>query len=239
MAEDSPPHAVQCLKAEGARQVWLVDRPGEGRRIVKCWPLTPLRAIKLLVGLSQPQRQIRGARRLGRAAIATPRPCGSWRLTRRGLMPSVTIELEYAPGRTAWAMLNDGTLDEAVGRRASRAVGSLIAEFRRARLFNRDLKLTNLIVEWDGDEPIVRVIDPVGVRRMRDAVLQTERMLERLAVLPLYHRLPLSRGMVIAAVRSALTGLPSAKRRAVLWQLRSHLKRQSDQWHKASDADRR
>ena len=219
--------------------MWLVDRPGEGRRIVKCWPLTPLRAIKMLVGLSQPQRQIRGARRLAPTAIATPRPCGSWRLSRRDLMPTVVIELEYAPGETAWAMLNDETLGEAVRRRAARAVGSLVAEFRRARLFNRDLKLTNLIVQWAGDEPVVRVIDPVGVRRMRDSVLQTERMLERLAVLPLYHRLPLSRGMVMAAVRSALTGLPSAKRRAVLRRLRSHLKRQSDRWHRASDADRR
>lgn len=239
MAEESPSHAVRCLKAEGGRQVWLVHRPGESRRIVKRWPLTVLRAIKMLAGLSQPQRQIRGAGRLGRAGIATPAPFGSCRISRPRRRPVVTIELEYVEGETAWTILADDSLTDAARIRCARAVGSIVAEFRLAGLFNRDLKLTNLIIDCAADEPIVQVIDPVGVRRMGDEVEQTARMLERLAVLPLYHRVPLPRGVVIASLRSALSGLPPAPRRAVLRRLRAHLTRQLDRWRTASDADRR
>lgn len=219
--------------------MWLVDRPGEGRRIVKRWSLTPMRAIKLLLGVSQPQRQLRGAGRLARAGIPTPKPCRSWRIERPDRRRLVTIELEYAEGRTGWAMLNDVDVPEASQVLGARAVGTLVVAFRRAGLFNRDLKLTNLIVDHAGEEPRVWVIDPVGVRRMRDVVPHTERMLERLAVLPLYHRVPLPRAVVIAVLRSALSDLKKPRRRAVLRRLRAHLTRQSDRWRRASQSDRR
>jgi hypothetical protein len=239
MNQSSPPHAVRCLKAEGGRQVWLIDRPGEGPRIIKRWPLTLLMAVKIALGASQPQRQVRGAARLARSGIRTPRPCGSWRVVRMDRRRLITIELEYAEGQTAWAILNDPAVPEAVKARCAHAVGSLVAEFRWAGLFNRDLKLMNLIIDHAADEVLVSVIDPMGVRRMRDTVDHTERMLERLAILPLYHHVPVPRGVVIAVLHSALSGLEKVRRRAVLQRLREHLTRRSDQWRRAWRADRR
>ncbi len=233
-----PTDAIECLKDAGRQSVWLVHRPG-GLRTVKAWTLGPVTAVKMLLGIAQPQRQERGARRLEEAGVKTPRRLPPRRVCLHGLLPIVRMELEYIPGVTALAFLADDQVGESVKCRWARAVGQVVAKLIRAKLFNRDLKLTNLIVASTTAEPIVWIIDPVGVRRMRSLVAETERMLERLAVEVPASGVAIPSAVTSAALRSSLRPLAPDTRRAVLRRLRERRRRESGQSRSAGAADRR
>jgi len=138
-----PAHAIRRLKDAGRQSVWLVHRPGEQPRTLKTWPLTPLLLVKLALGIAQPQRQIRGARRLARAGIPTAEVCCrrvAW--GRR----QVEIELGWVEGASAWELVSSESPSISERRRASAAVGGMVAQLIEAGLFNRDVKLSNLVV---------------------------------------------------------------------------------------------
>ena len=233
-----PAHAIECLKDAGRQSVWLVRRPGEDPRTVKTWSLGPWLVFKMFLGISQPQRQNRGARRLRQAGVNTPGSRPGWRVSFHGLLPVLAAELDYVPGETALRLLGDELVSDSIKCRSARAVGGTVARLIQAGLFNRDLKLTNLIVDRSGAEPIVWMIDPVGVRRMRDEVAETVRMLDRLAVQPLFYGVPLPRSVVIATLLTALRPLGRVERRAVVGRLRRYGRCESERW-RTSKADPR
>jgi len=213
-----PAHAVRQLKEHGEHPVWLVHRPGEEPRTLKTWSLTPIRLVQLGGGFARPQRQIAGARRLGRAGVRTPAICGSWRYARRdGLV--VELDHVYVEGRSAWELAKDPHTPRQDIRRISRGLGDVVAAMVAADLLNKDFKLNNVIVAADG---VIWIIDTDGVRRIRSRVQGAARMLERLGV-----QLPIMGDRVcpaawMPAMRRALRPLSRQQRQEVVQLLRAH-----------------
>jgi hypothetical protein len=181
-------------------------------------------ALKLLVGIAQPQRQVAGAGRASRAGIRNAPVIGRWRITWRP--PRVELELGFVPGRLALELVGGEALSEPDQRRASAAVGRVVARLAAAGLFNRDVKLSNLIVDDDKGAMDVCLIDTVGLRRMRHRIAEIARMLERLAVQPARSGQTLTPPVWIPAMRHALRELPATTRRAVVRQLQAHRQRE-------------
>ena len=220
-----PAHAVKCLKSAGLNSVWLIHRPGEGPRTLKAWPVTIELLLKIVLGIAQPQRQIRGAKQLARAAVDPATVCGSWRLVRRDRRSFIQLELDYVPGPSALEALRERNLSEVERRRAAAAVGRIVAKLAVAGLFHRDLTLTNLIVK-DASEPAqICVVDTVGVRRIRRPVPEIARMLERLVVQPDFNRIPVPRMVWMPLLLAAMRPLAPTTRQAVFRTLKRHRRR--------------
>lgn len=216
----APPYAVRRLKTEGRRSVWLIRRPDGIERTVKIWPIRPGMLLKLATGRAQPQRQRRAAVRLLEAGILTPAPHRLGPAWRSG--PVIELELAFIPGRSALTLLNEGRRNPLPAEeqvRLAREIGTIVRDLASAGLFNRDLKLENLIIDH-GQPSRVWVIDPVGVRAMRDPVIEIARMLERLAVQPVELGLPVPRSIVMGVIRAALTDCPATERRRILKRVR-------------------
>lgn len=225
---DTPPaYCVRVLKRFGGQSVWLIERPGETRRTLKSWALTPVMLLKLVLGIAQPQRQVRGARRAARAGVQTPRIVRAWRLRLGAPGPRIELEHDYVDGKSAMEVLEVGALPDDACREVSAAVGRVVACLDGAGLFNRDLKLSNLILDAEDGRPRVWLIDTVGIRRMHHRVAETARMLERLAVEPAELGIALSPPSWVPAMRHALRGLAAPARRAVVERLKEHRRRRS------------
>lgn len=175
----APPGTVRTLKRDGRRGVFLVRTPDGLREVVKRWPATPWELVKLSLGIAQAQRQLRGARRLMTAGVATPRPRGGVRLTTLGGW-CAEIRLEWVEGeplldRVRGAGSGADTVELA---RLGAAMGELLGRLRAAGLFHRDGKLSNFIVRPTGE---IVAIDPVGVRRARHREDELARSMHSLA----------------------------------------------------------
>ena len=201
--------------------MWLVQRPGEAPRTLKTWSVTPTMCLKLMLGIAQPQRQIAGARRLARAGLRTPAIPDGWRFARRG-RPVVEMELAFVEGLSALEAIRDRTLDGPYRRAASAAVGEVVAEMIEAGIFNRDMKLANLILGDRDGQTEVWQIDTVGVRRIRRRVKEAARMLERLALELAIIRPRPDPAVWVPALRHALRGLDLDDRREVVRRLKAH-----------------
>ncbi len=172
------------------------------------------------MGIAQPQRLIRGERRLARAGIRTASPVDGWSFRWRGWPPVVEVELVYVPGRSGLEWARVASVDDRLRRRHGVAIGRVVAELAGAGLFHRDLKLSNLIFgAADGED--LWLIDTVGIRRMRRRDEEIARMLERVAVQALGYGLPLARASWMPALLNALRPQPPQTRRAVLRRLKS------------------
>jgi tRNA A-37 threonylcarbamoyl transferase component Bud32 len=222
----SPAHAVRRLKDAGRHSVWLIQRPGEQPRTLKSWPLIPLMLVKAVLGLSQPQRQIRGSRRVARAGIPTPEVIG-WRVTWVRPWPRLELELAWAAGECLADLVSPVTMDDAGCRRISAAVGRVVRELIDAGLFNRDLKLANLIVASDAGSADVWLIDTVGVRRLRRPVDEIARMLERVVEKAAGANASLRPPVWMPALRQALAGLEAPTRRAVVRRLQARRRQET------------
>ena len=225
-----PPHAIECLKAAGQRSVWLIQRPGEALRTLKSWPLSPAMLLKLAMGIAQPQRQIRGTRRLAGAGVPTPAVAAAWRWARRGRWPVIELELEYVAGRCAMQGLTQSRGGDERLTRSARVIGRMVNTIASAGLLHRDLKLRNIIVVHADDHPQVWILDPVGVRRTADRVQAFLLMFDRLICEPVTEGTTLPAPLWKPVLQEALTGQPRTIRRAVFRRLRSHLQRRFDQW---------
>lgn len=217
---DGPPRVVSCLKDAGASSVWMIERPGEGQRTLKIWPLTPLLALKLLLSQAQPQRQLRGSRRLARLDINSPRPVGRWRLRRRVGRWEVAIEYPFVPGRSALEMLQNGQMDEQAARRCGRQVGRIVRTLAGAGYVHRDLKLDNLVIADAGGEPMVWVVDAVGVRPTMSRRAAVVRMLDRLLVQATNQPVARKRWAWAPLLREAVAGFAPRERREIMRRIR-------------------
>lgn len=211
---------MRCLKSEGGREIWLVQRAGQSPVTLKRWPLTASLIFKLGLGIAQPQRQRRGARRLLRAGVRTPPPRGPLRLRRRPWR--IELEHDYIEGRTALELLHDRTqpLERAHWRTLGRAVGEAVAKIAAAGLLHRDLKLSNIVVDTH-EPPRAWFIDPVGVRRAVDPAGRFVRMFDRLAIEPTNRGFDLPAWQWQPVVRAALAKLPRSTRRTIIARVRA------------------
>ncbi len=166
----APPGTIRTLKREGRRGVFLVRSPDGLLEVVKRWPATPWELLKLCIGISQAQRQLRGARRLLAAQVATARPRGEARLTTLGGL-AVQIRMEWIEGDSLLDRVRGA--DVAEQRRLGVGMAELLGRLRAAGLFHRDGKLSNFVITPVGT---IAAIDPVGVRRARNEASERERV---------------------------------------------------------------
>ena len=220
-----PAHAVKCLKRAGLNSVWLIHRPGEERRTLKSWPVTLGLFGKIMLGIAQPQRQVRGARCVARAGVDPATVCRPWRLARREGRLLIELELDYVPGPSALDALTEQKLSQAELRSTAAAIGQIVAKLAVAGLFHRDLTLSNLIVKSASGPAQIRVIDTVGVRRIRRPVPEIARMLERLGVQLSISHLPAPPAAWMPLMLEAMRPLAPKTRQAVLRTLRQRRRR--------------
>ena len=223
--EKPPAHVVKCLKSAGLNSVWLIHRPGEEPRTLKSWPVTLGLLGKIMLGIAQPQRQVRGAKCAARAGVDPATVCGSWRFARREGRFLIELELDYVPGPSALDALREQKLSQAELRCASAAIGQIVAKLAVAGLFHRDLTLTNLIVTAASGPAQIRVIDTVGVRRIRRPVSEIARMLERLGVQLDANHIPAPPAAWMPLLLEAMRPLAPKTRQAVLRSLKQHRRR--------------
>ncbi len=220
---DPPAHAVEKLKEEGTRDVWLIQRPGQRRRVLKRWRLTPGMALRILFALSPPQRIRRSIARIDATGLSTPRVVGRWSFRRSGRRRVVQLELDYAEGETlheyGLRCSGEGVRqpDEVVwlGRTIGRAIGS-IAE---RGYVHRDFKAGNLVISRARDGAIsgLTLIDTDGVRGVRlrtSAIARMAAQLDRSLRNFSFDR-HLSAAARMAFWRGALAGLGRVERRDV------------------------
>ena len=220
----TPASAVRCLKADGLRQVWLTHRDGESPRVLKTWPLNVWWLLRFMLGVSPPQRLARGSRILRDLGVAVPEVLSGPRLVADGRQFSVDTELAFVPGVSGWELLQNaarsGSLDSADMRRAARSIGDIVACLIRNGRFHRDLTLGNFVIDEDAG---VWIVDTDSVRRMRNRVREIERMLGRLAAVPLHESMDLPAGVQRSVLMPVLRALPPHVRRALVRDLRSQV----------------
>ncbi len=186
MMFDPPAHALEKLKEEDTRDVWLIQRPGETRHVLKRWRLTPAMALRIFIGLSPPQRILRSIARIDAAGLPTPRAMGWWSCRRSGRRIVVQLELDYAEGETLHeyglgCQHNGGSQpDEPV--RLGRTIGYAIASIARRGYVHRDFKSGNIVVARGGDGALrgVTLIDTDGVHPVRQRSAAIARMARQL-----------------------------------------------------------
>lgn len=166
---------MRVLKESPDAGVYLVEVDG-AHVVAKRWRRTAWERCKSLLGIAQPQRQLRNARRLLRAAIATPEPVGGVRTVRDAGGTWFEIRLRWVDGEPLLDRVRGADATELA--RLGGAMRAMLRRFADAGLFNRDAKLSNWIVTPDG---AIVAIDPVGVRRRRDRVAEAERLAVSLA----------------------------------------------------------
>ncbi|HMN95683.1 MAG TPA: lipopolysaccharide kinase InaA family protein [Phycisphaerales bacterium] len=217
-----PEFTERCLKEAGLRSVWLVRRPDGGLRTVKAWPMTPGIQLRVLFGASQPQRHARAARRLAAAGVPTPQILSGPAVVRRDGARLLQIELEHVEGSNALEVFLRGDASERAA--AASAVAELLRRLVDARLFNRDLKLSNIVIATERrgspfgalSEPPPRpsgwLLDPVAIRRMRRPRHETARMLERLAIELRERGLAIPKALAAPVIGAARAALPGRRR---------------------------
>ena len=217
---DAPPHTRACLKREGRRATFLIQPPHQPPRTLKRWPLTPALALKLALGIAQPQRLIRGAGHLARAGVLTAQPTSPWRIVRAKRGWDVEIELEHHLGKHALKWLKCDTIPPAQRLPTARCLGRIVARLAQAGILHRDFKPSNIIIHHDGQDPVIALIDTVAVKtRVAPAVAAAD-MLAHLAFIPPSFMPFLTPDVIAAVLRSALRALPSDCHREVLTRLR-------------------
>ena len=220
--QNPPPHTIRCLKDAGPSSLWLIHRPSQELRTLKRWLFSPSLLAKYALGISQPQRQVRGANRAARAGIITANIAGKPRFIWKDGVPNIELELDYIEGCSALDALRANALSEQDIRSASRLLGQIVAKLAVAGLFHRDMTLSNIIIA-EGREPIVlHLIDTVGIRPMRRSIPEFARMLERLAVQPTFEKIDIPSTIWMPLLLEALRPLAGHNRRGVLRWLKEH-----------------
>ncbi len=216
----APAYGLRCYKADERRAVWLVGPPGQAWRVVKLWPLRPMLVFKLLVGWAQPQRQVRGTRRLSRAGIATPGVLRGPRAKRIGGRWVVTLEMAYVEGPSLIELLRDRTVARERRRGLARAAGELVAAMVRRGVTHHDLKPDNVVVDATASGDRLVVVDTADAGPARDAGAATAWMLDRLTAVEPVLWPTYTAELWLPATRAALRGVNRAERRRAIAAMR-------------------
>jgi len=153
-------------KEEGASYTFLGSlRTATGVRAVAVKQVSSGRGLRGWLRAMAPRRrgwrQWRGAARLAAIGTPTAQPLLLAR-GRAGAEHCEWLALELVEGRTALATLRAGDLSVGEEHALAAQLGSLVRAIDEAGWFNRDSKLSNVIVRPDGG---LVVVDTVGVQR--------------------------------------------------------------------------
>lgn len=155
--------------------------------------------------LSRLHRQWRGHQRLAAAGIATSQPVCLARIDSPIATPQLLLVLRHVEGKSLLQHLSDQDLSASAQHHLARLLGDQIGSIARARLRNRDHKLSNLIVmDAEGVTPRIVVIDAAGVGNKRKGTREqvASRMLFSAIVEPTGLRLPVRRSLQVRVARA-------------------------------------
>jgi tRNA A-37 threonylcarbamoyl transferase component Bud32 len=184
------------LKADGDTAVYRATVLGRDV-VLKRWDLrTPGARAKAMLAASRGHRHWRGAARLERAGIRTAR-CLALAFEQREI-PRVWLAMEHLEGRSLLEHMAHPDPSLRTQHAIAGAAGALVAALCRAKLYNRDLKPSNLIV-LDGPTPSLGVIDCVAIRRSGSPE-RLARMLSALATEPTGCRVLPRRVLLVKAI---------------------------------------
>lgn len=188
---------------------------------------TPSRRLKSALRMGHGDKHWRGARLLMSRGIPTGAPIGHFRASADGV-PWEVLVLEHVEGPTlleCLAKARDGKMPVREQHAIARAVGEQVAAMRRAVVWNRDHKPSNLIIEGsDPAHPRVVLIDCVGVSWWTFVGdVGVERMLTALMLEPMGCGCRPRAGLWMTAIRAMFGEKLSAKRRDRHFGLRWYL----------------
>lgn len=155
------------IKQTDAGLVAACPSPGQTDRalVIKTHTLaTAAHRLRSRLGLARLDNQWKGAARLAKHALPTPRCLLLGRLPKRGGMPPADLLVMHAAqGPT---LLHALAHPDAIRPELIAAAATLAGRLANAGLFNRDLKPSNIIVE-QADPPALTIIDTVAIRTSR------------------------------------------------------------------------
>lgn len=181
LADTTWREAAQLLKQDRDTSVWRTQMLGKDV-VIKCWELSRFkRRLQTRVNATPAVRQWNGAALLIECKIATATPY----VLARGKIdgkPYECLAMEMLPGKSLLEHMAEGDLSVRQEHAVARVLGEQIHEMIQAKLFNRDHKPSNLIVQ--NIEPAeVALIDTVGVCKKRKVGLD-DKMLAALLTEP-------------------------------------------------------
>jgi len=222
IVQNPPPHAIRCLKDAGPSSLWLIHRPSQELRTLKRWLFSPSLIAKYIIGISQPQRQVRGAIRAAKAGVDIANIAGHPRFIWKYGVPNIEMELDYIKGCSALDAFRANSLSKQELRNVSKLLGQIVAKLAVAGFFHRDMTLSNIIIAEGRDPIVLQLIDTVGIRQMRRSIPEFARMLERLAVQPASEKIDIPSTIWMPLLLEALRPLAPHNRRGVLRWLKEH-----------------
>ena len=231
---------LYCLKQDGEKSVWVVktdcetesatqlseeehdkeSHPEGGQLLtLKRWPCSWGVLLRTWLGIAQHQRQQRGSVRFRRCSIPTPRIL-SCRKSHYHSRDYFELRLEHIPGEDALNLLVEHRMTLQQGLQLSQALGNYVATLIASGFTDRDFKLNNIVIPHAREfrDPIV--IDTVGVKRTLSKVHGAARMIERVAIMPLWLGIPIQSAWMRVFLREALKHFTAKERSRVLSKVR-------------------
>jgi serine/threonine protein kinase len=167
---------AQVYKHDARSRVWRVDAPDGRSFVIKRFEFSPLRQLLgYCLGLHPGQRERRRCGHLQRLGLRVA-PIIAAGVCRRGLGIGYWLVTPYLGTSLHNLFYHDGLTDDARRARVLDAVGELTGELIRHRLFNRDHKASNILIDQDDR---AWLIDVGAVRRLRGSS-DAARMLKNL-----------------------------------------------------------
>ncbi len=232
---------AEVLKRDTRTTVLRATHPTHGALIIKTARLARAKdRLNALAARTQADRHVRATTRLERAGV----PTAEVLLHVRGRDqatgdPRESLVLRAILGRTLLHHLDDlanrraGAIDFPTQCAVARALGAQLQRFAAARIFNRDHKPSNLIVDLSEPEPHIAVIDAVDIKRDR-LKIGALRMLKSLMLEPLGCACPPPRTMRMRTLIAATTdaahphGAPRGARKAVWRAIEESIREHGD-----------
>ncbi|MDP1663314.1 MAG: hypothetical protein Q8L55_15485 [Phycisphaerales bacterium] len=213
--EEGAAGQVQTLKTDGTVSVFaLPGENGAAGLVIKRWELRTLGArLKSAFKWSRAWRHWEGASRLTKAGVRT---AACYAIARSKSDDGAALEwliMDRLPGKTLLQHLADNDLPVQTQHRLAEAAACMIVELIKARLYNRDGKPSNLIVNLTNPQrPDIGIIDCVAIRPMPKGGGKSVDMLAALVIEPLGCRCQPRRALMMRALRSYAVASGNAPR---------------------------
>lgn len=213
--EEGTAGQVQTLKTDGAASVLaLPGENGAAGLVIKRWELRGFGArLKSAFKSSRAWRHWKGTDTLTKGGVRT---AACYAIARSKGKDGVAVEwliMDRLPGKTLLQHLADNDLPVQTQHRLAEAAACMIVELIKARLYNRDGKPSNLIVNLANPKrPDIAIIDCVAVRPMPKGGGKSVDMLAALVIEPLGCRCPPRRALMMRALRAYAVASGNAPR---------------------------
>lgn len=155
--------AARGLSEKPGRTVWraTLDLPGGPEELVIKLQVhrSIVDSVRSVVHLNRLWRQWRGAARLSRNGFRVARGRALLRGRTAGGRKCDVLVMEVAPGRPLIDLMAGDALPVSTQHEVARRLGELVSLLDGQRLHSKDLKPSNILVDFDDDGPTLTIID--------------------------------------------------------------------------------